>query len=163
MILYKIKYHFLCNIKKFFLRFNKRITIKKRVTWRRHFSVIVEKGGSVVIEKDCFFNNDCSIVSYGKIFIGEGSIFGENVKIYDCNHKFNKPNIPIKEQGFSIGEVTIGKHCWIGSNVTILKGSVIGDNCVIGAGCVISGIVPSNTLVKIHEKSYQSEQIRVNG
>ena len=30
----------------------------------------------------------------------------------------------------------------------ILKGSRIGNNCVIGAGCVISGEIPDGTIVK---------------
>ena len=31
----------------------------------------------------------------------------------------------IKEQGFSNGTVSIGRHCWIGSNVCILKNADI--------------------------------------
>ena len=72
---------------------------------------------------------------------------GENVKIYDHNHRFNQ-HIEIKQQGFSNGSVIIGRHCWIGSNVTILKNTVIGDNCVIGAGVVVSGTIPTNSVVK---------------
>ena len=30
----------------------------------------------------------------------------------------------------------------------ILKGADIGDRCVIGAGCVIDGKVPADTIVK---------------
>jgi acetyltransferase-like isoleucine patch superfamily enzyme len=69
------------------------------------------------------------------------------VKIYDHNHRFNQ-HIEIKQQGFSNGSVIIGQHCWMGSNVMILKNTVIGDNCVIGAGTVVSGTIPSNSIVK---------------
>lgn len=44
--------------------------------------------------------------------------------------------------------ISIGNHCWIASDMIILKGSKIGDNCVIGAGCVIKGDIPPNSLVK---------------
>lgn len=44
--------------------------------------------------------------------------------------------------------MVIGNHCWIGSNVTILKETHIGDNCVIGAGLVISGKIKDGTLKK---------------
>lgn len=54
---------------------------------------------------------------------------------------------PINAQGFTFAPVVIGKHCWIASNVTILKGVHIGDNSVIGAGCVVYKDVPDNTVV----------------
>lgn len=72
------------------------------------------------------------------------------MKIYDHNHRFNQ-HIEIKQQGFSNGSVIIGRHCWIGSNVTILKNTVIGDNCVIGAGTVVSGTIPPNSIVKTRQ------------
>ena len=41
------------------------------------------------------------------------------------------------KQGYSKGPIKIGSDCWIGSNVTILKGVNIGDNVIIGAGSII--------------------------
>lgn len=113
--------------------------------------------GYIEIGDNCFFNNDCSINCNNKVIIGDGSLFGENVKIYDHNHRF-KDVKPIKEQGFSNGTVMIGNHCWVGSNVVILKNTVINDNCVIGAGCVISGEIPKDTIVK-NNSSYQYKKI----
>jgi acetyltransferase-like isoleucine patch superfamily enzyme len=81
------------------------------------------------------------------ISVGEGTIFGENVRLYDHNHIYLNSDIPIKQQGYTSAPINIGKHCWIGSNVTILKGVTIGDNCVIGAGCVIHEDVPANSIV----------------
>ncbi len=42
--------------------------------------------------------------------------------------------------------ITIGNDCWIASNVVICAGVTIGDNCVIGAGSVVTRDIPSNTL-----------------
>lgn len=44
------------------------------------------------------------------------------------------------------GEVQIGNNCFIGYQALILKGSIIGDNVIIGARSVVKGIVPSNTV-----------------
>ena len=103
--------------------------------------------GGVKIGKHCFFNNYCTLASRAGITIGDGSIFGENVKIYDHNHCYKDTNVPIKDQGYTSAPIMIGKHCWIGSNVIILKGVTIGDNCVIGAGCTIYKDVPDNSVV----------------
>ena len=108
---------------------------------------MIDKKGSLIIGDNVFFNNYCSLNANNSIEIGEGTLFGENVRVYDHNHRYMNINIPIKDQGFSSSPVTIGKHCWIASNVTILKGVHIGDNCVIGAGCVIFKDVPKNTVV----------------
>ena len=91
------------------------------------------------------------------IWIGADCLFGEGVKIYDHNHIFNTTK-KINSEGYNNGTVYVGKNCWIGSNVILLKGANIGDNCVISAGCVISGVVPDNTLVK-RSSSLEVERI----
>lgn len=145
----------------FLIRQNKEgLILGKNVHWRSRFSIIIEGQGRLKIGNDCLFNFDCSITCLGKISIGDASIFGEDVKIYDHNHKFNKKDKNISEQGMSIGEVKIGNNCWIGSNVIILKGADIGDNCVIGAGAIISGKIPDNTLLRTGN-NYQMEPIRL--
>ena len=102
-------------------------------------------------EKICVFDLGGGTLDVSILDIGDGTLLGENVKIYDHNHKFNKTNISIKDQGFSVAPVIIGAHCWIGSNVIILKGVTIGDNCVIGAGCIIYKDVPNNSVVVNHQ------------
>ena len=53
----------------------------------------------------------------------------------------------IKAQGYTLGETHIGNHCWFGTNVVVLKGVTIGDNCVIGAGVVVSTDIPDGTVI----------------
>ncbi len=161
MIIIKIWYHICCLLRKalFKLIYGRKFLFGRFVTWRKGFSLMIEKNAEVKIGNSCFFNNYCSIAANNSVEIGDGCLFGENVKIYDHNHRFNK-KMPIKEQGFSNGEVHIGQNCWIGSNVTILKGANIGDNCVIGAGCVVSGRISAESLVKIDKSSYVTEDIK---
>ena len=123
------------------------LSVGKNVTFRKGFSLMIDKKGEVTIGNNVFFNNYCSINANERITIGAGTLFGENVKMYDHNHCYKYPDVPIKKQGFTTAPVKIGKHCWIASNVVILKGVTIGDNCVIGAGCIVYKDVPSNTVV----------------
>lgn len=161
MLLLKIWNH----IRAFFCKliykiiYGRRVQFGKNVTFRKAFNLMIDRQGEVVIGDNCFFNNDCSINCLNMVRIGEGTILGEGVKIYDHNHRFADFETPIKQQGYSKGSVNVGKHCWIGSNVVLLKGTEIGDNCVIGAGCVISGKVESETIVKMVCK-YDSEKIK---
>lgn len=44
--------------------------------------------------------------------------------------------------------IKIGNHVWIAANCTILKGVVISDNCVVGAGSLVTkGIFPENQII----------------
>lgn len=100
-----------------------RVNFGRGFTFRKGFNLVVSKEGKVEIGENCFFNNGCSINCLNHIEIGEGSIFGEGVRIYDHNHRFADFSKPIKEQGYSQGSVKVGKHCWVGSNVVLLKGA----------------------------------------
>ena len=133
--------------------------VGKKTTWRSCLSVMIAKKGRIIIGENCFFNNYCSLNANVGITIGDNTLFGENVKIYDHNHRFSDRGTPVAMQGYSEAPVSIGSNCWIGSNVTVLKGANIGDGCVIGAGAVISGTIPANTVVR-HNTSLTFEKIR---
>lgn len=117
---------------------------------RNNFYLRVSKEGKLSIGQGCFFNNGCSIVALKYISIGDNCIFGENVKIYDHNHVFSHKNILIKKQGFKCKGIEIGNNVWCGTNVVILAGARIGNNCVIGAGCVVKGNIPDDTIYTIN-------------
>lgn len=122
-----------------------------KISFRKRMNILVEDGGRLIIGDGCFFNNDCSINCMSKITIGENSIFGEGVKIYDHNYHINSGEV-IKQSGHTYGEVVIGDNCWIGSNVVLLKGTHIGNNAVIGAGCVISSDICDNAIVRCSDE-----------
>lgn len=125
-----------------------RIIFKKNIQIKENCKFLCYSNGVLTVNEGVFFNNNCSVNCLHKIEIGENTIFGESVKIYDHNHLFLDSNVLVKSQGYSYGEIKIGKNCWVGSNVMILKGVTIGDNSVIGAGCVIYKNVPPNSIVK---------------
>lgn len=108
---------------------------------------MADPGARITIGSHVFFNNYCSLNASREITIGGYTIFGEGVKVYDHNHCYRDHTKPIKEQGYSVAPVHIGAHCWIASNVVILKGVSIGDRSVIGAGCVIYKDVPAGSVV----------------
>ena len=45
------------------------------------------------------------------------------------------------------GKIKIGNNVFIGDNCTILPNTTIGDNCIIGAGSVIRGKFPENSVI----------------
>ena len=45
------------------------------------------------------------------------------------------------------GEIIIGNNVHIGINCTVLLNTIIGDNCIIGAGSVVRGRFPENSVI----------------
>lgn len=117
------------------------------IQFRNDVSIRIIDGSKLTVGNEVFFNNGCSINCMCDIQIGDFSLFGESVKIYDHNHQHRNLSLLINQQGYVKGKVVIGSNCWIGSNVVILKDVEIGDNVVIGAGCVIFNSIPSNSIV----------------
>ena len=102
--------------------------------------------GRLSIGLRVYMNRYCMVSAHGSVEIGDNCIFGPGVKIFDNNHQFDSKNGVGTR--LSVGSVRIGKNCWLGSNSIILKGANIGDNCVVGAGCIIKESIPSGCLVR---------------
>lgn len=130
------------------LKYKHKITFGKKIGLKKGVIFTIGENGQLKIGNEVFFNNYCSINCLELIEIDDGTILGEGVKIYDHNHKYKEKNIKIKDQGFNLGKIKIGKNCWIGSNVIILNNVSIGDNSIIGANCLIYKSIPENCIVK---------------
>ena len=86
------------------------------------------------------------IICMSRVKIGDGTIMGPNVMIFDHDHIFNSTD-GVRRLEYKTAPITIGKNCWLGAGVTILKGTIIGDNCLIAAGAVIKGDYASGSIV----------------
>lgn len=83
----------------------------------------------------------------GGVSIGNNTIIGQYFSCHPENHIYTDTDIAVKFQGTERREIVIGEGCWIGSKVTVLAGSIVGDNCVIAAGAVVNGIFPSKCVI----------------
>lgn len=127
---------------------------------KRGTELSVANRGVLILGEHVCINNNCYIASRNSVIIGEGTMIAPNVVIVDHDHDF-KALGGIREGKFKCCPVKIGKKVWIGANTVILKGSILGDNCIVGAGCVISGIYSDNSVIvqKRNEKTYNYELI----
>lgn len=73
----------------------------------------------------------------GCIHIGRGTYIGPNVGIITANHKLNDLNTHEDGQ-----DVIIGEKCWIGMNVVILPGVILGACTVVAAGSIVNKSFP---------------------
>jgi acetyltransferase-like isoleucine patch superfamily enzyme len=84
-----------------------------------------------------------------QITIGDNVIIGGNCKIVDNDfHPLNcsKRN-PQHVKDIKKKAIIIGNGCFIGMNAILLKGTELGNNCVVGAGSVVCGTFPDNVII----------------
>lgn len=100
---------------------------------------------NVHVGRDVVINFNCNLVDDGEIYIGDDCMIGPGVSIATAIHpvsprlrrhklQWNKP-------------VRIGKNVWVGAAATILPGVTIGDNCIVGAGSVVTKDVEPDSIV----------------
>lgn len=101
-------------------------------------------GCNISVGNDFFANFNLTILDEALVTFGDHCFIGPNVSIYTACHPLDCVE---RDKGVEWAEpVTIGNSVWIGGNSTILPGVTIGDNCVIGAGSVVTHDIPSNSV-----------------
>lgn len=121
------------------------LKIGKKFRARHNVELNIRDKAVLEIGNDVFLNSGCVITARERVTIGDHTIFGPNVVIYDNDHKIR--NGKVLDNEFETAPVVIGKNVWIGAGAIILKGSVIEDNCVIAAGSIVKGRVESNHIL----------------
>ena len=122
------------------------INIQKGMSIGRGTLISVLPKGNLIVGKRVGIGGNCQIVCHNKIVIGDDTIFGPNVMIFDHNHQYDFET-GVKHRSFDVGEISIGKNCWLGAGCTILKDVHIGNNVVVAAGSVVTKDVPNNSVV----------------
>lgn len=103
-------------------------------------------GATIKIGDNCRVNG-AYIHAQKEINIGNNCVIASGVNIIDSNgHELISKDRTIGRD--KPKSIEIGNNVWIGLNVTILKGTSIGNNCVIAAGSVVKGEFPDNVLIQ---------------
>jgi acetyltransferase-like isoleucine patch superfamily enzyme len=93
-------------------------------------------GDKVVIGRDVTVN------CYLDVEIGARTLLADSVYITDFDHRFDDLDRPIKDQGIVKSPVRVGPDCWLGARVSVLRGAVVGQGCVVAAHAVVRDEIP---------------------
>ena len=104
-----------------------------------HFTSVVSAFENIEIHFDkstltsFSVSGQCYIQAINGIKIGKNFLFAPGIKLISANHDLSNHN-----QWLTTDPIVIGNNVWIGTNAVILPGVQIADDCVIGAGAVVT-------------------------
>ena len=102
-------------------------------------------GDHVFIGNNTYINYNCCFLDSAKVTIGDYVYMGPNCNIFTPCHPIHYELRKEKVTEYAL-PVTVGSHSWIGGDVVITPGVTIGENCVIGAGSVVTKDIPANSI-----------------
>ena len=112
-----------------------------------------EYGINIHCGNDVIINMNCTFVDNNRIDIGNNVLIASDVKIYTATHTTDVVGRTNSQENKKISgcfcrtfscPVRIEDNVWIGGGAILLPGVVIGRNCVIGAGSVVTRSIPEN-------------------
>ncbi|MBR5993481.1 MAG: acyltransferase [Lachnospiraceae bacterium] len=126
------------------------------VSIARGFSLKCVSGGRLTIGRNFTANSYTTILCAEEITIGEGCLFAHHTFL-NCGDGHKVVSTVTDEVTNKRKPVIIGNHVWVGAYSSILKGSSIADNSIVGFGsivgksfeepnCVIAGPFPGRVV-----------------
>jgi acetyltransferase-like isoleucine patch superfamily enzyme len=117
-------------------------------------------GGQVFLGKKVAFANTLFNVSSGSIYIGDYTIFGQNVMVLTGRHRYvdgvragldlvkNTPAwgggaLEVPSEGY---DIHIGTGTWIASGAIVTGGVNIGNHVIVAAGAVVTQDLPDHAI-----------------
>lgn len=108
-------------------------------------------GANCNICASCFIEND--VVVGDNVTVGNGVSLWDGMRVENDvfigpNAVFTNDKLPRSKRGAGACAQTVLKRgAFVGANATILPGVTLGENCVVGAGAVVTRSVPPNAIV----------------
>ena len=122
--------------------------VHHKSSFARGSSISVGKDGLLEIGSVCITGNT-NIICQSNIKIGNDCLISWGGYLMDTDfHKIYQNQSVCNEPK----PIVIGNHVWIGMNCQILKGSLIPNGCVIGAGSIVTKRLETENCIYVSNK-----------
>jgi acetyltransferase-like isoleucine patch superfamily enzyme len=123
---------------------NAKLIIGSNSMIHRGCKIVVHSGGCLTIGNSTYINENARIHCRKHISIGDKCAIAWNTNILDTDiHTIYYAD---NKRTNNDADVVIGNNVWIGANSTVLKGTTIQDNCIVGANSVVKGTLNSQQI-----------------
>lgn len=105
---------------------------------------LCDYGYNINVGRNFYANFNLVILDEAPVTFGDNVFIAPNCGFYTAGHPIDAEE---RNQGLEYARpITVGSNVWIGAHVSVLPGVSIGDNCVIGAGSVVTSDIPSGSV-----------------
>ncbi len=107
-------------------------------------NVWFDYGYNTEVGENFYCNHDCVFLDCAKITFGDNVFIAPQCGFYTAGHPLD---FKTRNAGLEFAKpITVGSDVWIGGGVKILPGVTVGNNCVIGAGSVVTKDIPDSSV-----------------
>lgn len=108
--------------------------------------IYVDYGVNIMLGDNFYCNANCVFLDCSLIEIGNNVMLGPGVNLLSATHALES-----KERNYLGTElakpIKIGDECWLGANVVVNPGVVLGKRCVVASGAVVTKSFPDDCLL----------------
>ena len=105
-----------------------------------------QPGAAIEIGDRVALRPNCTISASEKIVIEDDVVIAAFSTVIDSDHTWDAGHPNVLFNPVRTAPIRIGRGSWIGERVAVLRGSTIGEFCVIGANSVVRGDIPSGSI-----------------
>lgn len=107
-------------------------------------NLFCDYGRNIRIGNQFYSNHNLIILDPAEVTIGDNVMFGPNCGLYTAGHPLD---VERRNGGLEYAfPIRIGDNVWLGGNVVVMPGVIIGENTVIGSGSVVTRDVPTGVV-----------------
>ncbi len=107
-------------------------------------TVWFDYGFNTKVGENFYCNHDCVFLDCNEIIFGDNVLIGPQCGFYAATHPIDPA---VRRSGLEYARpIKVGSNVWFGGGVKVLPGVTIGDNCVIGAGAVVTHDIPAGSV-----------------
>lgn len=99
---------------------------------------LIVRAGTLALGEHVTLGDRCAIVTQERVQIGAGSVLGDEVAIFDFDHRFDDPERAIRLQGLRTAPVQIDDQVRLGARACVLRGVRIGTGARVAPLAVVT-------------------------
>jgi acetyltransferase-like isoleucine patch superfamily enzyme len=88
---------------------------------------------------------------YSVIHIGDKSVISSEVRFlthdYSISRAIEATGKTLEKEVYFVRDIYVGENCFIGTRSILMPGCRLGNNVIVGAGSVVRGEIPDNSIV----------------